>query len=438
MTSIPAATSAAMTRSDKPEALTGMASKTVFAATLGEALEFYDFTAYGIFAVYVAHAFFPTKGEILSLLLTIATFGIGFVTRPVGALVLGAYADRVGRKKVLTWTIWLMGIGTGAIAVLPTYDDIGIAAPVLLVLARLIQGFSAGGEVGSASLLVFEAAPKSRRGFAMSWQLVSRSIALIASGAVGYLLTITLSDAAIREWGWRLTFAVGLLIVPVGIYIRNRIDETLVPAKETRSVGGIMLLLATRQQLSLVVLAVLFIGGIAVNQYLFLYMTTYALAILKLPASFAMLTPILSGVTGALAGIYGGWAADRYGLTPVNIVPRLLMVITAYPAFYLIVGSGSGWVLLIVVAILAIFHMASTALMNMVVAEAFPAGIRAVGVSTSYALALAVFGGTAQFIVTSVIAATGDPRSIAWAFIGASLLSIVAYLLIRRRPAAEV
>jgi MFS family permease len=178
-----------------------MASKTVLAATFGEALEFYDFTAYGIFAVYVARAFFPTQGEFLSLLLTIATFGIGFVTRPLGALVLGAYADRVGRKKVLTWTIWLMGIGTGAIAVLPTYDDIGIAAPLLLVLARLIQGFSAGGEVGSASLLIFEATPKSHRGFAMSWQLVSRSIALIASGVVGYALTATLSksDASTRE-----------------------------------------------------------------------------------------------------------------------------------------------------------------------------------------------------------------------------------------------
>jgi MFS family permease len=408
-----------------------MASRTVFAATLGEALEFYDFTAYGIFAVYVAHAFFPTKGEMLSLLLTIATFGIGFVTRPIGALVLGAYADRVGRKKVLTWTIWLMGIGTGAIAVLPTYDDIGIAAPILLVLARLLQGFSAGGEVGSASLLVFEAAPKSRRGFAMSWQLVSRSLALIASGAVGYVLTATLSDAEVQQWGWRLTFAVGLLIVPVGIYIRNSIDETLLPTREPRSTGSIMLLLVTRQQLPLVFMAVLFIGGIAVNQYLFLYMTTYALVFLKLPASFAMLAPILGGISGTLAGIYGGWAADLYGLRLVNVVPRVLMVITAFPAFYLVDASGSGWVFLVVVALLSILHMASTALMNMVVAQAFPPGIRAVGVSTTYALALAIFGGTAQFLVTSMLAATGDPRSIAWAFIGASLLSILAYLMVR-------
>jgi MFS family permease len=322
--------------------------------------------------------------------------------------------------------------------VLPTYDDIGIAAPILLVLARLLQGFSAGGEVGSASLLVFEAAPKSRRGFAMSWQLVSRSLALIASGAVGYVLTATLSDAEVQQWGWRLTFAVGLLIVPVGIYIRNSIDETLLPTREPRSSGSIMLLLATRQQLPLVFMAVLFIGGIAVNQYLFLYMTTYALVFLKLPSSFAMLAPILGGITGALAGIYGGWAADLYGLRLINVVPRVLMVITALPAFYLVNASGSGWVFLVVVALLSILHMASTALMNMVVAQAFPPGIRAVGVSTTYALALAIFGGTAQFIVTSMLAATGDPRSIAWAFIGASLLSILAYLMVRPPPQAEL
>ena len=411
-----------------------MASKTVLAATFGEALEFYDFTAYGIFAVYVARAFFPTQGEFLSLLLTIATFGIGFVTRPLGALVLGAYADRVGRKKVLTWTIWLMGIGTGAIAVLPTYDDIGIAAPLLLVLARLIQGFSAGGEVGSASLLIFEATPKSHRGFAMSWQLVSRSIALIASGVVGYALTATLSQSEIQRWGWRVTFAVGLLIVPVGIYIRNRIEETLLAEKKSRSTGTIMLQLATPQQVPLVIIVVLFIGGIAVNQYLFLYMTTYALTILKLPATFAMLAPILSGITGAVGGIYGGWAADRYGLNVINLVPRALMMIVSFPAFYFVNDSGNGWVFLAVVSVLSILHMASTALLNMVVAEAFPADIRAVGVSTTYALALSIFGGTAQFIVTGVIAITGDPRAIAWAFIGSSLLSIATYVLIRQRP----
>jgi MFS family permease len=416
----------------------GMASRTVLAATLGEALEFYDFTAYGIFAVYVSRAFFPTQEEMLSLLLTIGTFGIGFITRPLGALVLGAYADRVGRKKVLTWTIWLMALGTGAIAVLPTYDQIGIAAPILLILARLIQGFSAGGEVGSASLLIFESAPAEHRSFAMSWQLVSRSIALIASGAVGYALTSALSQDEIQQWGWRLTFAVGLLIVPVGSYIRNRVDETLVVRNANRSMGAIMRQLATPQQFPIVLLAVLFIGGIAVNQYLFLYMTTYALAILKLPTKFAMLAPILGGLTGAAAGIYGGWAGDRYGLNAVNVIPRVLMMIAAFPAFYLIGATGSGGVFLAVVAFLSILHMASTALLNLVVAEAFPADIRAIGVSTTYALALAIFGGTAQFIITGIIAVTGDPRAVAWAFVGASLLSLVTYILIRRRPTPDL
>jgi len=174
----------------------------------------------------------------------------------------------------------------------------------------------------------------------------------------------------------------------------------------------------------LMIIVVLFIGGIAVNQYLFLYMTTYALTILKLPATFAMLAPILSGITGAVGGIYGGWAAYRYGLNVIKIVPRAIMMIVSFPAFYFVNDSGNGWVFLAVVSVLSILHMASTALLNMVVAEAFPADIRAVGVSTTYALALSIFGGTAQFIVTGVIAITGDPRAIAWAFIGSSLLSM--------------
>jgi MFS family permease len=421
---------------EKPQRMTRMATKTVAAAAIGEALEFYDFTAYGIFAVYVAHAFFPTKGELLSLLLTVATFGIGFAIRPVGALVLGAYADRAGRKKVLTWTIWLMGIGTAAIAILPTYDSIGIAAPILLVLARLIQGFSAGGEVGAASLLIYEAAPGGRRGFAMSWQLVSRSIALIASGTVGYVLTSFLSRAEIQDWGWRLTFAVGLLIVPVGIYIRSRIDETLVPTRETRSVREVMLQLAKRDQVAPIVLSILFIGGVALNQLLFLYMTTYALAMLKLPAFVAMLAPILSGVTGSVAGVFGGVSADRFGMWWVNLVPRILMILAAFPAFFIIQATGSGWVFLGAISVLSVLHMTSTAIMNMVVAQAFPLQIRAVAVSTTYAVALAIFGGTAQVIATGLIAWTGDTRSIAWAFGLASLLSIVTFIPLHRRPRA--
>ena len=424
----------AIVETKQPERLARMATKTILAATVGEALEFYDFTAYGVFAVYVAHAFFPTSSEFLSLLLTVATFGIGFLSRPLGALVLGAYADRAGRKKVLTWTIWLMGIGTGAIAILPTYDSIGVAAPIILVTARLVQGFSAGGEVGAASLLIYEAVPEKRRGFSMSWQLASRSIALIASGAVGYALTSLLSHVEIQQWGWRLTFAVGLLIVPVGIYIRSGIDETLTPSHENRPLRAVMLQLAKREQTAPIVLSVLFIGGVAVNQLLFLYMTTYALAILKLPAFYAVLAPVFSGVTGAAACVFGGWLTDRFGMMQVNLVPRVLLTLCAFPAFYIINASGSGWVFLGIIATLSVLHMTSTAVMNMVVAQAFPAPIRAVAVSTTYALALAIFGGTAQVIATSLIAWTGDSRSIAWAFGLASVLSIVAFVLIHRRP----
>jgi MFS family permease len=415
-----------------------MASRTVIAGAVGEGLETYDFLVFAIFAVYISRAFFPSKEPTLSLLLTVATLGIGFVTRPLGAFLLGIYADRYGRKKVLTLTMWLMGLATVAIAILPSYGSIGVVAPVLLVLARLAQGFASGGEVGSAALLMMEAAPEKKRGLAMSWQITAHSIASIAAGIVGFMLSSLLSQGEMDEWGWRVPFALGFLIVPVGIWIRNGIDETLSPIDHPKSVGAIMSQLMSWSLLGLVVLTVLFIGGVAVNQYLLIYMATFALTALKLPATVALQAPIFVGVFGALAGIYGGWCTDRFGLRAINIIPRVLMIILAYPAFYLITAAGTGWVFLAMISALTAIHMLSTALLNMVIAEAYPPHIRALAVSTTYALGLTLFGGTAQFAATSLIRITGDPRSIALVFIGASVVSLVTFIRIYGRRAPHI
>jgi MFS family permease len=413
--------------------LSGMATRTVIAGAIGEGLEIYDFLVFSFFAVYISRAFFPSQGPTQSLLLTVATLGLGFVTRPLGAFYLGMYADRFGRKRVLTLTMWLMGGATLSIALLPSYAQLGVTAQVLLVLARLVQGFASGGEVGSAALLMMEAAPLERRGIAMSWQVTSHSISYIASGVVGSALTSLLTMEQMFDWGWRIPFAIGFLIVPAGIYIRKSIDETLDTGGRVRSQGEIVRGLLNRQQLPLVLITIVFIGGVAVNQYLFTYMTTFAIVSLKFPASTAMLVPVFIGVFGALAGILGGYCADSFGRFAINVVPRVLLAILVFPAFYIVMASRSDGVFLAMISLLTILHMSSTALLNMVVAEAFPPTIRAIAVSTTYAIGLAIFGGSAQFVATSVLAYTGDPRSIAVVFVLATFMSLVAYLSIHRR-----
>jgi MFS family permease len=421
-----------------PKRFSVMAIKTVVAGALGEGLEIYDFLVFSFFAVYISRAFFPQQGPTQSLLLTVATLGLGFVTRPLGAFYLGMYADRFGRKKVLTLTMWLMEGATAAIALLPSYEQIGVTAQICLVAARLVQGFASGGEVGSAALLMMEAAPFERRGIAMSWQVTSHSLSYIASGIVGSLLAWLLTREQMFEWGWRVPFALGLLIVPAGIYIRSNIDETLDTRRGARSQGEVVMALLNRRQLPMILLAVIFIGGVAVNQYLFTYMTTFALVTLKLSPSIAMLAPIFIGIFGALAGISGGLCADRFGRFAINVLPRILLIVLAFPALSVIVAAGTGWVFLTAISVLTVLHMACTALLNMVVAEAFPPSVRAMAVSTTYAVGLAIFGGSAQFVATSVVAYTGDPRSIAGIFALATAMSLLMFFRIDRQTTVGI
>jgi MFS family permease len=421
-----------------PKRFSMMAIKTVVAGALGEGLEIYDFLVFSFFAVYISRAFFPQQGPTQSLLLTVATLGLGFVTRPLGAFYLGMYADRFGRKKVLTLTMWLMGGATAAIALLPSYDQIGVTAQICLVAARLVQGFASGGEVGSAALLMMEAAPFERRGIAMSWQVTSHSLSYIASGIVGSTLAWLLTREQMFEWGWRVPFGLGLLIVPAGIYIRRNIDETLDTRRAARSQGEVVMGLLNWRQLPIILLTVIFIGGVAVNQYLFTYMTTFALVTLKLPSSIAMLAPIFIGIFGALAGISGGLCADRFGLFAINVLPRILLIVLVFPALSIIVTAGTGWVFLTAISVLTVLHMACTALLNLVVAEAFPPTVRAMAVSTTYAVGLAIFGGSAQFVATSVVAYTGDPRSIASIFALATTMSLLMFLRIDRQTTVGI
>jgi MFS family permease len=205
----------------------GLSKKVVVAAVLGNALEFYDFAAYAFFAVYIGQAFFPASTPFASLLLSLGAFGVGFVFRPLGGVLIGAFADSAGRRPAMLLTIVLITTGTVGLALTPSYSSIGLAAPVIVVLCRLVQGLAIGGEVGPASAFLIEIAPNDRRGLYGSWQLASQGLAALAAGTIGLVLSLLLDKADLAAWGWRVPFLLSLMLVPVGLYLRRMMPETL-------------------------------------------------------------------------------------------------------------------------------------------------------------------------------------------------------------------
>jgi MFS family permease len=397
----------------------------VAAAILGNALEFYDFTVYAAFAVTLGRAFFPSGNPTISLLLSVATFGVGFVARPLGGVVIGAYADRYGRRPAMTLTIWLMALGSGLIGLLPGYAAIGPAAPVLLVMARLIQGFSAGGEMAPATTYLLESAPPGRRGFFGSWQFASQNMGLVLGGLVGVALAAALPPGAAETWGWRVPFLLGILIAPVGLYIRRNLDETLDPGTAHPTMQAILSEVVGRHWRQ-VGLGILVICGATVTQYFFIYATTYALATLGYGQAVAMAANLTVGVVGVAFAVVGGWLADRFGLKAVSLIPRVLVTLLLYPTILLVAGSRSPGVFIAAMAALMALHAMSAAAVIVLVPAIFPAAVRTSGLSIAYGLAVSVFGGTAQVVFTAIIGATGDSASWVWYVVALSGVSVVA------------
>jgi MFS family permease len=402
----------------------------VAAAILGNALEFYDFTVYAAFAAMIGRAFFPASNPNVSLLLSVATFGIGFIARPLGGILIGAYADRFGRKPAMTLTIWLMALGSGMIGLLPSYATIGIMAPILLVAARLIQGFSAGGEMGPATTYLLESAPPGRQCFFGSWQLASQNMGVILSGLIGVILAVSMSDQVANEWGWRIPFLLGILIAPIGFYIRRNLDETL-DTEEAHGSMSAVLSDVLKRYWARVVLCVLVISGATITQYFFIYTTTYALTTLGYGQRVAMTANLTLGFVGTCASVAGGVLADRFGLKLVAVLPRLLVTLLLYPALSLVVSSGSPALFILVVACLMVPHAMASAAGIVLIPKVFPASVRTSGLSISYALGVTIFGGTAQVVFTWIIGATGDKLSWVWYIIAMGIVSLLGTLAIR-------
>ncbi len=413
------------TRALTPDRSVAVSPKVVAATVIGNALEFYDFVTYAFFAVYIGKAFFPASTPLGSLLLSVAVFGVGFVSRPLGGILIGAYADRAGRKPAMLLTIGLITVGTLGLALTPSYESIGLAAPIIVVICRLIQGLALGGEIGPSSAFLIESAPAARRGLYGSWQLASQGAAAFVAGCFGMALTSSLSPVELQAWGWRIPFAVGLLLIPLAFYLRRAMPETLDHSAASRAEP-----VSVRSYKGLILLSILAILGGTVSTYVGNYMTTYAITTLKFAPTIAMAATVIGGLSTVAFALLGGWLSDRFGRKPVMLIPRLLAALLSYPAFMLLVELKTPMALFGVTILLGALTAISGAATLIAIPELFPRRIRASGMSIAYAFGVALFGGTTQFVITWLIGATGNPASPALYVTVTSLIAIVGMALL--------
>ena len=315
-----------------PAAADPASRRSVFAVVLGNAVEFFDFGVYATFAVMIGRTFFPSDSAFVSLLLSVTAFGVGFVIRPLGAILIGAYADRVGRKPAMLLTLFLMALGTGGIAVLPGYDSIGPAAPLLLVLTRLLQGLAWGGEAGPATTYILEAAPPHKRGTYACWQVVAQGIAAVAAGLMGYLLTLWLDERQLQEWGWRIPFVIGAITAVIALWLRRSLNETASKSTLERKESGTFAELFKHKRAFFTVL-----GFTAGGSLIFYTFTTY---MQKYLVNTAGMDPkVASGVMTFALFCYMcmqplfGALSDRIGRKPVLLAGLLLATLFYFPLF---------------------------------------------------------------------------------------------------------
>ncbi|MFM9924924.1 MFS transporter [Variovorax sp. H27-G14] len=398
--------------------------KAVAAAVAGNALEFYDFVIYAYFAVYIGRTFFPVGGEFGSLMIALATFGVGFFTRPLGGVLIGAFADKVGRKPAMILTVVLITFGTLGLAATPSYASIGIAAPIIVVFCRLLQGLALGGEVGPATSLLIEAAPPGKRGFYSSWQIASQGIAVAVGGVFGVTLSLMLSPDQLASWGWRVPFLFSLVLIPIAIYMRRSLPETHEGAHGrtgAQIVGSVF-----KEHRRILVLGVLITASVAVASQVGNYMVTYAVQVLKLGPAVAQGSILMGGAMTFIFALLGGWLCDRYGRKAVNMLPRIALTVLIVPLFLWLSGAPSAVTLLCVTAMLAGLTAIFGAAGLVAVPELLPIAVRSTGLSLVYAISTSIFGGTTQFLVTWLLAVTHNPLAPAYYVVIMSAISIWA------------
>jgi len=405
----------------------------------GNFLEMYDFIVYGYYATAIGRAFFPAHSEFASLMLSLVTFGAGYLMRPIGALVLGSYIDRRGRRDGLLLTLALMAIGTLTIAVTPTYAAIGLAAPIIVVLGRLLQGLSAGVELGGASVYLAEIATPGNRGFYTSWQSGSQQMAVIFTALLGLGLTTSLSESQMRVWGWRVPLLIGCAIIPLILRLRRSLEETDAFRHGThpRSPREVVTLVAAHWRL---VLSGMLLSVFTTTTFYLItaYTPTFGRQALHLQPGGVLAVTLCVGFSNLLWLPIGGMISDRVGRRPLLLIMPALCLLTAYPAMRFLVAAPTFTRLLAVQLLFSSFFGLYNGAMVACLTEIMPARVRTAAFSLAFSLATAIFGGFSPAVATYLIERTGNKAAPAlWLSLAAALsLTAAAFVDLRHTDGA--
>jgi MFS transporter, MHS family, citrate/tricarballylate:H+ symporter len=404
----------------------------IAALVAGNALEFYDFLTFSFFTVQIGHTFFPNQNEDTKVLSTLAIFGVGFLTRPLGAFFIGRWGDRVGRKPAMFLSFALMGIAIVGLALTPSFAAIGWAAPIIFVLFRLLQGFALGGEVGPTTAYLLEAAPPMRRGFYASLQYATQDLSILVAGIVAYGLSTTLSLGALDSWGWRIAFLIGAAVVPFALVMRRTLPETF---EATRSAGRPPF---TRELWRLALLGIVLLGTITAAYYVADYMTTFAEDTLHIPPKIAFTATVALGLTGMCFDVLSGFLSDRFGRKPVVLCAGVVYVFAIFPAYYAIVHFGSAVALIAGAGLLGALQALYAPPILIGVTEGLPREIRSGALSLIYAIAISSVGAGSQFAVKRFIMLTGSAFAPAGLMTVAIAIGVLTMLFVRETAPVKI
>ena len=405
----------------------------ILRATSGNFLEQFDFFLFGFYASYIAKAFFPSENETAALLNTFGVFWLGALMRPVGAIVLGAYIDRIGRRKGLIVTLTIMALGTVTIAVCPTYATIGVAAPVIVLIGRLLQGFSAGVELGGVSVYLSEIATPGNRGFYTSFQSASQQVAIFVAALIGVVLSEVMPAATVADWGWRIPFFIGCLIIPFIFFLRRTLEETpaFLAMKKHPSTSEVFSSAAVNWKI--ILLGMMLAAMTTVTFYFVtVYTPTFGKTVLKLSTQDALLVTLLVAVTNFIWNPVGGALSDRIGRKPVLLAIAGLSFVTAYPALLWLTAAPTFGKMLAVELMFSLYFGLYSGTMLGALVEIVPAHVRTTCFSLAFALAAALFGTFTPFAATKLIEMTDNKASPGFWLMCAAASGIIAALAIYR------
>ncbi|ATW26612.1 MFS transporter [Candidatus Formimonas warabiya] len=387
----------------------------VTSGLVGNIMEWFDYSLYAYFAATISANFFPTEDPLVGLILSFLVFGLGFLARPFGGLVFGHFADKIGRKNTLSATVILMGVSTFAMGILPTYAQVGIAAPILLSLVRMLQGISCGGEWGSAVSFLGEYAKPTNRAFIVSFAQVGIALGLLLGALFGFFLSSVMPKEALDSWGWRIAFLCGIIVALFGYFLRRNVDET--PAfkenlqKETITSSPLKEVFRNHKK-PMITIFLLCMGGMVTYWLLFTYMATFISKFLKLPVTTGFSLTVVTLIAYSIGLLIFGYLSDRIGRKPFMVAGTAGIVFLGYPLFKILANTTTYWQMALIVSLLAFMFSSFQAANTVAMSELFPTKVRVSGFSVPYQLGAAISGGTAMAVATWLVKVTGNVMSV--------------------------